>query len=923
MAANKTPLIAAANASGAKKIKMPPRPDSPEQRLHDIVSTVGDWIWETNEILELTFISDRFKQTTGLSPEVLKGKTLQQVVLADDSVGNDNPVAFTLDHREPFQDIACTLIAAGGEVQHFTLSGIPYYSTNHMFRGYRGAAHNITQQLETQRKYYEALTPHRPTFTHSKKLAELSNLDVLGHTADSHGLREAFVIYGQNGEIIAASEGYAKLYPAVSDMLLSGASLRDILAEAANRLNIKEAKGRLDDWVEEKLQERLHPQPIHQDIYRGGRWWRIHEQRTQDGQVISLHTDVTAVRDMEASLLDAETRYRRLIEMAPDLTCVVSDGIISLMNSAGAAMLGIDDPEHIIGKRFADYLHPDFRTVLNTNLSDLVGEQWIPIRLLRTDKTVIDADLAVLPFSERGTRTMMLVARDTSERNRAARAIINREEQLQGILQTVVDGIVTIDEKGIVLAFNRAAEKIFGYTAREVVGKNISTLMPEPFRSEHDRYLARYHKSRKARIIGQGREVMGQRKDKSIFPVDLAVSELKLDGKTYFTGVVRDITQRKKAEEELRDSRERFELAIDGAGEGIWDWDIQEDRIYISPKLREMTGYKNKLIKSASWLKLIHPDDRMEYRKRIIAHLKGKTADFTAECRLSTRKTDERVRWFRISGMALRDRAGWAYRMAGSVGDITEKIEFESELIRAKERAEIANRVKTEFLANMSHELRTPLNAIIGFSDVMLSKLFGDMAPRYSDYIENIRDSGAHLLAVINDILDVSRIEAGRMELRPERVNVAQLVDAAMRLVRDRAHEQGLSLTRKVAKDMPDILVDNQRMKQVLLNLLSNAVKFTPEDGKVTVKASKTRSGDVLIVVQDTGIGMSEQEVKIALTPFGQVDSKLARRFEGTGLGLPLTKSFVELHAGTMTIKSKRGEGTVVSVLIPSDRVIG
>jgi signal transduction histidine kinase len=222
----------------------------------------------------------------------------------------------------------------------------------------------------------------------------------------------------------------------------------------------------------------------------------------------------------------------------------------------------------------------------------------------------------------------------------------------------------------------------------------------------------------------------------------------------------------------------------------------------------------------------------------------------------------------------------------------------------------------------MSHELRTPLNAIIGFSDVMLSKLFGDIEPRYHEYIENIRDSGAHLLAVINDILDVSRIEAGRMDLRPERVSPAEVIDATIRLVRDRAHEQNLSLTRRVSKNLPDMMVDKQRIKQVLLNLLSNAVKFTPEGGKVVVKASKTRTGNLVISIQDTGIGMGQEEIKTALTPFGQVDSKLARRFEGTGLGLPLTRSFVELHGGRLEIKSERGAGTKVSVCLPAERLI-
>ena len=631
-------------------------------------------------------------------------------------------------------------------------------------------------------------------------------------------------------------------------------------------------------------------------------------------------TDITHIKDMEASLLDAETRYRKLVEMAPDLTCVVTDGIITLMNSAGADMLKADSPSSFIGQSFDAYVHPNFRTILHEEIGHLFEEKWMPMRLVRVDGVVIDAELSALPFSERGLKTVMLVARDTSDRKRAAEALIHRDVQLQGIMETVADGIITIDELGIVQSLNPAAEKTFGYRAAEVIGNNIKMLMPKTYAEAHDGYLQHYRETKKPTIIGMGREVVGLRKNGGKFPLDLSVSELKRNGTSLFIGVVRDISERKKSQHALQESRERYALAISGAGEGIWDWDMHSDQLYISAKIRDLTGYKTKFIKAKSWLRLIHPDDRGDYQYRLTRHLKGETPSFFAECRL--RHKDGGSRWIRISGMALRDKAGWVYRMAGSVGDITQRIEFQHQLIEAKERAEIASRVKTEFLANMSHELRTPLNAIIGFSDVMLSGLFGGVEPRYQEYIENIRDSGSHLLAVINDILDVSRIEAGRMELRAERISVAELIDAANRLIRDRATEAGQTLTRRVPKDLPDLMVDSQRIKQVLLNILSNAVKFTPEGGKIVVKAALTKTNELVIAISDTGIGMSKADIATALTPFGQVDSKLARKFDGTGLGLPLTRSFVELHGGKLKIESTPQQGTTVSVCFPADRLV-
>ncbi|MCW8914409.1 MAG: PAS domain S-box protein [Magnetovibrio sp.] len=916
MASRKSPVIAVNQGAVSKRINMPPRPDSPEQRLHDIVSTVGDWIWETNEILEMSFISDRFQETTGHGPEDLIGRSLLQVVLSDDAAGGaDTPVLFNLENREPFRDIACSLKDAKGQVLHFTLSGIPYYSDNNMFRGYRGAAHNITPQLQTQRQYHQA----RKVAEHPK-LAEASADASMRFAADADNVDAAFVIYDQAGNLTAASEGYAKLYPALDDVIIPGATLEDILTEAADRLNIKEAQGRVGEWVKDKLAERLNPKPSHQEIYRGGRWWRIHEQRTRDGQVLSLHTDITHIKDMEASLLDAETRYRKLVEMAPDLTCVVTEGKITLMNAAGAEMLDGDDPNWFIGKSFEDFVHPDFRSLVRDEVEHLIDEKWMPLRLIRVNGEAMDAELSALPFSDRGLKTVMLVARDTSERKRAAEALINRDFQLQGIMDTVVDGIITINEHGIVQSFNRSAERIWGYDASEVLNRNISMLMPKTYADEHDGYLERYRKTQNPRMIGKGREIVAKRKDGSILPIDLAVSELKRDGKSLFIGVVRDITERKAAEEQLRVSRERYALSIRGAGEGIFDWDIKSDQLYISSKIRSLTGYKNRFIKASSWVRLINAEDRESYQDKLVRHLKGQTPSFSAECRL--RNKDGSERWIRISGMALRDKFGWVYRMAGSVGDITDRIQARHQLIEAKDRAEIANRVKSEFLANMSHELRTPLNAIIGFSDVMLAGLFGSLDERYEEYISNIRDSGSHLLSVINDILDVSRIEAGQMELRPERAIVEELILSATRLVQERAESANLRLKVKVQDNLPDFKVDPQRIKQVLLNLLSNAVKFTPGDGQVTVTARMVETGELVIAVADNGIGMSTDDIVTALTPFGQVDGKLTRKYEGTGLGLPLTKSFIELHDAHLDIVSELNIGTTVSIRFPASRLV-
>jgi signal transduction histidine kinase len=311
-------------------------------------------------------------------------------------------------------------------------------------------------------------------------------------------------------------------------------------------------------------------------------------------------------------------------------------------------------------------------------------------------------------------------------------------------------------------------------------------------------------------------------------------------------------------------------------------------------------------------------EDRSGYRDTIIAHLKGETPVFEYESR--HKGVDGNIHWLRSRGMALRGSDGRAYRMIGSIGDVTERKQNEVALREALEQAEIANRSKTDFLANISHELRTPLNAIIGFSDLMTSEIFGPIGvDKYREYTETISESGHHLLDIINDILDIARIEVGKVDFRPERVKLEPVFEACLRLIRERAEKAGLTLRRNIQGDLPDIKADPRRLKQILLNLLSNAVKFTPKKGTVTLKARVTKAGTLVISISDTGIGMKAADIPNVMTPFVQVDSKLSRSYEGTGLGLPLTKSFIELHGGDMGIKSSPGKGTTVTVYFPPE----
>jgi len=422
----------------------------------------------------------------------------------------------------------------------------------------------------------------------------------------------------------------------------------------------------------------------------------------------------------------------------------------------------------------------------------MVGFIWLPFEMEPGQQALFDAVLLALfsaPLLIYGVIRPYVRAQEAIE-NAAVTARQRSESQLAQILDAVVDGIVTSDDRGIIQVFNPAAEKIFGYAAGEVIGQNINVLMPPSVSRQHNGFMDMCDATGCASIIGYGREVLGRRKDGSEFPIDLAISELVIDGTRMFTGVVRDITKRKQAEQALID---------------------------------------------------------------------------------------------------------------------------------AKNQAERASRVKSEFMANMSHELRTPLNAIIGFSEVARSEMFGPLGhPKYMEYAEDVQESAQHLLDLINDILDMARIEADKFELHEENIDLAEIVSSPIHFV---SSEQ-VDLRNNISDTMAFLHADKRRVKQILLNLLSNAMKFTPSGGRVDLDAFMASDGGIVLQVRDTGIGMDEEEINRALKPFEQIDTGLNRKYEGTGLGLPLVERMARLNGGELRIESEKGKGTVVCVHFPPNRTI-
>lgn len=638
---------------------------------------------------------------------------------------------------------------------------------------------------------------------------------------------------------------------------------------------------------------------------RNGNISRIIVQIEMINSISDQHTKITA-----------DDKYRVLVENSADVILSTDPAGVITYISPSVTTYGFT-PEELLLKELSDLFFYEDQHKIVRSLSITLnnsGQSRVQGRLKDPNGKIYWVELYAQAFFDKDGHFKGIIAtiRDIGDRKANLNALEMASDMFISQARSASDAIIFSDSAGNIIFWNKGAENLFFYTVEEAMGMHISMIMPQRYRHIHQGWDIVVSTGR-SWVMGNTIELYGLKRDGTEFPIEISHSSWKKDGASFFSVNIRDITQRVLNEKEMREAKDKYRMIFEKSPLGIIHFDTYGVITQCNKSFVDIVGVEEaNIIGNIIGLDLLKSDTSEEIKKCVTAVLSGEPANYSGSSFSFIGATDTPIRASFVP-VITEDKA-----IAGGiciVEDITESKKAREALIHAKNVAEEASRTKSEFLSNVTHELRTPLNAIMGFSDLLQESIEDKLNDNQRKYLNNIIAGGKDLLDVINNILDVSNIEAGKTNLELEDIHLEGLIQDVMTEMSSFASKKNIELQMELDPQVKSIRVDRNKLQQILINLVSNAIKFGKEKGFVKIR-SKQMHDTLHIEVIDNGIGISTEDQQRLFKPFIQLDSSSTRKYKGNGIGLYIVKQFVDLHGGNVWLESEIGKGSTFTFTI-------
>ncbi len=876
-----------------------------QQRYATLVAAVPVGIFRTDATGQCTYVNDRYCNITGLRPETAAGQGWRQRLHPDDQDRIDQEWQQAMQENRPFR-LEYRFQQTDGSVVWVYGQMVAEQDASGRVVGYVGSITDISDRKRSEEALQQSEAHLRALINALPDLIMRVNRD------------------GVYLEFVATPN-----FPVVG-------SLPDMVgSHVSATLPLKEANRRMR-FIHQALTTNTI-QIYEQDLSIHGHT-QVEEVRVvpygQD-EVLLLVRDISEAKQAERSLQESEAKYRLLVENQTDLLVKVDlDGRLTFVSPSYCQMFGKTETE-LLNQPYLPLVHeddrerteqsrlalrrPPYTCYLEQRVMTQDGWRWLgwSSQAILDDQGHVIAtvgvgrDISQLKQTQHALRQLnQELERRVAERTAELQA---SETQIRAMIEAIPDLLLRVTRSGECLDYVHSRNPNDSFLP---IRQHLSEVLPPHLLHQQLAMIDRAILTGQLQVYEHEFVKYGQQIYEEVRVVAISPSEALI--------IVRDVTARKQMESALRESEEKFRQLAEVVDAVFWILNLDRtERIYVSPAYERIWGRSclDLHISPDAWLDAIHPDDR----DRMIAAIpKQLCGEFDEEYRII--RPDDTIRWIRDRAFPIRNDQGEVYRIAGIAEDITDQKEAAAQLQRSNQELARATRMKDEFLANMSHELRTPLNAILGMAEGLQEEVFGQINIEQRRALQTIERSGFHLLELINDILDVAKIESGQIELTRTATPVASLCKNSLTFIKQQAMKKGIQLETRIPNVLPDLLVDERRVRQVLINLLNNAVKFTPEGGRITLEVlpspdtlhrEKGDEGFLRLAVRDTGIGIDPENMDKLFQPFIQIDSALNRQYQGTGLGLALVKQIVDLHGGQVGLTSQVGVGSCFTVDLP------